>query len=230
MRDVITSAETFPRGVAAERADSVCSQRAVADAPAPPVEEQPEGAALSAEQLEAIAIARRRGRTINRAAGVAAFSGRTMAIFAAISLLSGLFSLPALFLGLGMSVVAFVELRGSKALRAFDLGAPRRLALNQLALAILVTAYAAWSIAQSLVGPGPYDEYLAAGGRLAETLAPIDRMTRTVTIGFYAALIGGTVIAQGCAAVYYFSRRRHMLAYVRSTPKWVIETLRAASG
>ena len=86
--------------------------------------EPPDGGAISAGQLQSIANARRQARKISRAAGVAAFSGWAMAFFAAISIISGLFSLPALALGLGLSVVAVVELKGSKRLRAFDLAAP----------------------------------------------------------------------------------------------------------
>ena len=73
-----------------------------------------------------------------------------------------------------------------------------------------MSLYAAWGIAQALMGPGPYDEHIAAGGKLAETRAPIDHLTRFVSVGFYVVLIFGSVIAQGCAAVYYFTRRRHV--------------------
>jgi len=31
-------------------------------------------------------------------------------------------------------------------------------------------------------------------------------------------------------AAYYFSRRRHLLAYVNRTPMWILEMIRAASG
>lgn len=185
--------------------------------------------AISAGQLQSIANARRQARKISRAAGVAAFNGWTMVLFAAVSIISGLFGLPALVLGVGLSVIAVVELKGSKRLRVFDLAAPRWLALNQIGLAAIVSLYAAWGIAQALIGPGPYDEHIAAGGKLAETLAPIDRLTRLVSVGFYAALIVGSIIAQGCTAVYYLTRRRHVLAFLRSTPEWIIETLRAAA-
>jgi len=79
----------------------------------------------------------------------------------------------------------------------------------------------------ALFGPGPYAEQLAAGGTIAETFAPIDHLTRVITVALYAAVIGGSVLAQGCAAVYYFTRRRHMTAYLQSTPEWVVEILHA---
>ncbi len=181
--------------------------------------------AISPEQLHAITTAREQGRRISRAATVASVSGWTMAVFGAISLLGGLFSVPSLLLGLGLCVVAFVELRGAKRLRALDLAAPRSLALNQLGLLAVVIAYAAWGMVTAMVGPGPYDEQLAAGGPIADSLAPLDNMTRVITVAFYAAVIGGSVVAQGCAAAYYYSRRRYMIAYLKKTPEWVVETL-----
>ena len=207
---------------------------AVSACPVTDAREQPAAAptndgAISPEQLQAITIARHQGRKISRAAMVASISGWTMAVFGAISLLGGLFSVPSFLLGLGLSVAAFVELRGARGLRALDLAAPRSPALNQLGLLVVVIAYAGWSIVTALIGPGPYDEQLAAGGPIAESLAPIDHLTRAVTVAFYAAVIGGSMVAQGCASAYYFSRRRHMTAYLQRTPKWVIETLHATS-
>ena len=187
---------------------------------------QPETGALTPPQLQAIVHARRKGRKIDRAAAVAAFSGWTMAFFALITLLSGLFSLISLLLGLGLSVVAYIELRGSKRLKRLDDTAPRLLGFNQLALGAIVVLYCSWGLWQAVAGPGPYDSYLAAGGDTAELMEPIDRLHRAITSLFYTGLICVSVVAQGFASLYYFSRRRHMLEYVRNTPDWVVETLR----
>ena len=81
----------------------------VTAAPAPPATPAPSGG-LTAEQMQTIQLARTNGRKVTRAARVATFSGWTMATFAAITLLSGLFSLPALLLGIGMAIVAKIEL------------------------------------------------------------------------------------------------------------------------
>ena len=198
-------------------------------APEQPAASPRDDGAISPGQLQAITIARHQGRKISRAAMVASISGWTMAVFGAISLLGGLFSVPSFLLGVGLCVVAFVELRGAARLRALDLAAPRALALNQLGLLVVVIVYATWGMVTAMFGPGPYDEQLAAGGSIARSLAPIDTMTRVITVAFYAAVIGGSVVAQGCAAAYYFSRRRHMTAYLERTPKWVVETLHPPS-
>ncbi len=208
---------------------SAVSACPVTDARARPTAAPRRDGSISPDQLQAITIARYQGRKISRAALVASISGWTMAFFGAVSVLFGLFSLPSFLVGLGLGVVAFIELRGAKGLRALDLTAPRTLALNQLGLIVVVTAYAGWGLVTALVGPGPYDEQIAAGGPIADSLAPIDHMRRVITVAVYAAVIGGSVLAQGCASAYYFSRRRHMTDYLKSTPKWVVETLRATS-
>lgn len=208
---------------------SAVSTRPATDARTPPTAAPRRDGAISPEQLQAITAARHQGRKISRAALVASISGWTMAFFGAISVLFGLFSLPSFLLGLGLGVVAFIELRGARGLRAMDLTAPRTLALNQVGLIAVVSAYAAWGLVTALFGPGPYDEQIAAGGPIADTLAPFDNMRRVISVAVYAAVIVGSVLAQGCAAAYYFSRRRHMTDYLKSTPKWVVETLRATS-
>lgn len=188
--------------------------------------------ALSLEHLQAIALARQQARKITRAATIAAFSGWTMACFAFLTILSGLFSLPELpelFLGLGLAAVAYAELRGSKKLRAFDLAAPRWLGFNQMTLGGLLLLYGGWGLFQALVAPSPYESYLAGGGQVAELLEPIDRLNRIVMVAFYATVLCVGVTAPACGSVYYFTRRRHMVSYLANTPKWIVETLRIAT-
>jgi hypothetical protein len=193
--------------------------------PAAPVAGQ--GLGLSAEQMQALQAARRDGRRITRAAGVAAFSGWTMATFAFITLLSGIFSLPALLLGIGMTGSAWVELKGSKQLRRLDTGAPVRLGFNQIALAVMLALYGGWGIFAALTGPGPYDAQIAAGGEMADMFRPIAALHMLVTVVVYGGVIIGAFIATTCTALYYFTRRRHIEAHLRRTPEWVVETLRA---
>jgi len=194
--------------------------------PAAPPQEQ---ATPSPEQMQAIALARQRGRKLSRAAGVAAFSGWTMVFFAIITLLCGLFSIPEFLLGAGLAVVAWLELRGSKGLRLLDLSAPRRLGFNQIALSVMLIAYGGWGILGALTGASPYEAQLAAGGAVAEALEPIDRLQRAVTVLFYTAVIGFSVLTQGCLSAYYFTRRRHLASYLSKTPRWIVDMLRVAA-
>lgn len=188
--------------------------------------------ALLPEQIEAIAQARRQTRKISRAAAVASMSGWTCAVFGGLTLLCGIFSLPAFLLGLGLIVIAIIELRGGAALRRFDLAAPRRLGWNQIALACMIASYCAWCIYTSLNAPGMYDEYLntpGMGDELAKTLGPIERLQKTVTIGFYSLVIIVSLATQGAMAAYYFTRRTHIARSLQTTPQWTISALRAAA-
>ncbi|MDY7107203.1 MAG: hypothetical protein SYC29_01065 [Planctomycetota bacterium] len=180
--------------------------------------------------MQAIAAARRRARKIHRAAVVAAIGGWTLAVFAGLTLLSGLLSPSALPAGAALAVLAWLELRGSRGLRRFDLAAPHRLGWNQLALATLIVACGVWGIIGALTGPSPYQAQLAAGGPVAETLQPIDRLQRGLTVLFYAVVIGVSLLTQGGLSAYYFTRRRHLSAYLCDTPRWIVDMLRVAAG
>lgn len=180
--------------------------------------------------MHAVAAARLQSRKVRRAASVAAFSGWTTAVFAALTLLGGLFSLPAFLLGVGFAVSAAIEIRGAAALRRFESGVVKRLAVNQAALAGMLCAYGAWSIFAALTAPGPYAAYLDGGGAMADAVRPIAKLQTSVTIVFYLALIVCSLIAQGGAAVYYLTRKRHIDAFVQTTPAWALDMLKAAGG
>lgn len=177
--------------------------------------------------MQALQAARRDGRKISRAALVAAFSGWSLAVFASLSLLGGLFSLSSLLLGAGMGVCAYVELSGSKALRRLDPAAPRRLGYNQMALGVMLCLYAGWGIFNAATAPSPYEDQLASGGEVADMLEPIASLQLVFTIVVYATLAVGGFVATGCASLYYFTRTSLLVAYRQRTPDWIIETLRA---
>jgi hypothetical protein len=219
------------RGGRLENASSCLLDQPAKDRPAitDRAVEAPTAPAVSEEQLRALAWARQQSRRISRAALVAGISGWTLAVFSLLTLLGGLFSLPSLLLGVGLAAVAYRELRGSKGLRAMDPAAPGRLGVNQLVLGAMILAYAAWGMAQALTAASPYESYLQAGGPVAESLAPIDRLHRMVTFAFYAAVICVSVVAQGSLAAYYFTRRRHVLDFLRETPAWIVDMLRVAA-
>ncbi len=185
---------------------------------------------ISPEQLEVIAAARRRGRKVRRAVTVSAISGWTLGFFAFISLLSGLFSLVSLLLGAALAAIAFVELKGSKKLRRFDLAAPKILGFNQIALGLVLVVYGGYGIAQALFGPSPYEAQLATGGPVAEMLEPIDNLHRMGMVVFYALLICFGAIVQGCTSLYHFTRSRHLRAYLTETPEWAVDAVRLAVG
>lgn len=66
-------------------------------------------------------------------------------------------------------------------------------------------------------GDGPFSAEFAAQPELQEVVA-FGQTYRLVLVGFYAIVIGLSVAFQGGNAWYYFSRRRHVEAYVDATP------------
>lgn len=200
---------------------------AVPGAPAPTAVAPSAPGGLTPEQIRELQTAQRNGRKVNRAARSAAFSGWTLATFAAITLLAGLFDMTSFVLGVGMAVVATIELRGASAIRRLDVTAPRRLAFNQLALGAMMCVYATWGVYATLTGPGAYaDEIATAGPQVAEMLEPIEKMQTMLSVAVYAGVGLGAMAATGGAALYYITRRRHIEAHLRRTPAWVVETLR----
>ncbi len=183
----------------------------------------PEPGPLTAEQEQELADARERARSFMGAARAATFNVWSIGIFAALTLLFGVFSLTALILGLGLAAVTWTEYRGRRMLRSFDPEGPRLLGRNQIGLMVLIVAYALWSMYQTRTHPDPelaqMDQIL--GG---DTSGLIASLTTIVYIGVIAA----TGLFQGLMARYYFKRIPMVEAYVRETPAWVLDLQRAA--
>lgn len=195
---------------------------AVAQGPAP----------LTDQQQQELANARQRGKKIQCAAGVAAFNGWSIGIFAALSTPFALFSLPGFVLVVGMAAVAYGEFAGRRALLRFEPSAATRLGWNQLALLGLIVAYCVWMTLSGLASEGPFSAEMAAKPELQEVLGPaeaFDQTYRLVLVGFYAVVVALSAIFQGGNAWYYFSRRRHLVAFARQTPDWVLDRLRPDS-
>ncbi len=194
--------------------------------PAPPAPAPPPG--LTPDQLQELHAARRNGRKVARAARAASFSGWTLATFAGITLLAGIFSLSSFVLGVGMAIVAWIELRGASGIRQLDVTAPRRLAFNQLGLGAMMCAYAGWGVYATLTGPSVYAaEMAAAGPQVAAILGPIDQMQTTIMLAVYIGVGCGALAATGGAAIYYLTRRRHIETHLQRTPAWVVEAIRS---
>jgi hypothetical protein len=67
---------------------------------------------------------------------------------------------------------------------------------------------------------------------LKEALGSLDEfegLYRSVVAGFYGTVIALSAVFQGLNAFYYFTRRKHIDAYLRETPVWVQEIQRMTS-
>lgn len=196
---------------------------------APGTTEKPPAAPISPEALQQLELAHQRARKIRRAVQVALFNGWTIGFFAALSLLSGIFSLTGFVLGVALAIVSYNEFKGAKLFRRLDLRAPRRLGWNQLGLCGVLIVYSLWCIYSALTGPNPYEAALPAGGQAVPILNSIAQMQTTITLGVYGSLIIGSIIFQGTTAWYYFTRARHIQAYIEQTPQWVIDLQQASA-
>jgi len=190
----------------------------------PPVAPGP--SPLSAEHLAELAAAQKRQRKVLRAISVATVDLWLTAIFAAITVAGGLFDMSALLLGLAMCGVAFNSYRGMRMLKRLDLRGPALLGFNQLLLATAISAYAGWAIYCCLKSPQDQLPGLDAADA-AEVAKMFGPLLRDLPIIIYGAVIAATWIAQGLTAIYYFSRRRHLDAYLASTPQWIHDLQRA---
>jgi hypothetical protein len=181
------------------------------------------GGPLTDEQQQALADAKERARSFMGAARVASFNVWSIGIFAALTILFGIFSLTALVLGIGLAVVTWNEYRGRARLRSFDPEGPRLLGRNQLGLMALIVVYALWSMFQARAHPDPelaqMDQIL--GGDTSGLVA-------SLTTIVYIAVIAATGIFQGLMARYYFKRIPMVEDYVRDTESWVLDLQRAA--
>ncbi len=182
---------------------------------------------LSQDQIAEIELGRRHARSVRRAATVASISGWSLAVFALATLASGVFgNWPDLAVGIALVGVAFNELKGADQLRTFDPRVPRRLALGQVLLGIVVAAYAAWNwYAQSR--RSPLDAYGGSTGS-AEVDAMLVDITDSVTPIVWGSVAVVGLVTCWLTAAYYASKAKTVRVFRERTPAWVIEVLAKA--
>ncbi|MBC8108232.1 MAG: hypothetical protein H7Z14_16720 [Anaerolineae bacterium] len=182
---------------------------------------------LAPQQVTELIAARDRAAKIRRAGGVAKFDAWMIAIFAALTGVTGLFSIPSLLLAAGMGFVAWREFRGVEALRRLDRSAPKSLAINQLCLAAILIAYALWQVIQTATSSGEYTAMAGGDPQLTQMLGPIDDLVKTLTLSVYGLIILIAIFVQGGTALYYFTRQRYLREYLEQTPSWVVDLQRS---
>jgi hypothetical protein len=193
----------------------------------PPVPISGAAGALNPDQVRELLEAQARVSKLRRAANVARFDGWTVGFFAAITILTGFTSASALLLGTGMAIVAYVEFDGATKLRRLFPHAPRRLAINQACLGTMLILYALWQLYVGMSTASHYATLAGGDPQMAKMLAPVESITRAVTIAVYVTLIAVAISMQGGTALYYLSRQKLLEQYVRATPKWILDLQRA---
>lgn len=132
----------------------------------------------------------------------------------------------------GLAVVAYNEFCGRRRLLQFDPEAARLLGFNQIGLLTLIVLYCLWMLYSGLTSANPIAAELAATPGAADLLGPLDEVDvlyRQLVVTLYGTVIVLTAIFQGLNALYYFSRRRHIEAYVADTPEWVRDLQRSSN-
>jgi hypothetical protein len=183
---------------------------------------------LTPEHLTQLAAAKASSKAIRRAVSVANFDGWGLAVFAALSLVCGFYSVSGWIVAVGMGFAAFVELRAAGRLSQLDPDAPRVLAINQLCMAGLLILYAGWNLFTTMhapAGSGMFDS--PELGSMGESMESLDRLIYTC---LYGGLIFVAIVFQGGSALYHFRRKAMVRDYLAKTPPWVIEMQRAGVG
>jgi hypothetical protein len=175
---------------------------------------------LGPDQLRELAEAREAGKYLRRAIAFANLDGWTLVAASALSFVCGLASISSMIVAIALGAIATVELRGANQLRRLDESAARKLAFNQIALGTLIALYAIWRIYDGLHGPSPYAEVTRADPRMGHR---IEDMARSLTVAIYGCLILFAIFAQGGAALFYFTREKHIRAYRSRTPGWILQ-------
>ncbi len=187
---------------------------------------------LTPEHHQQLLEANQRARKIHTAAGVAAFNGWVTGAIAVLSAPFAPFSIAGSLVTIGTAVVAYNEFRGRRMLLSFKPRGAALLGWNQVGLLGLIVGYCLWMIVAGLVGPSPYESELQAYPELKSVLGSpeqLRRLTQTLVLAVYGSVIGLSGIFQGLNAVYYFTRRKHIDAYLQKTPPWVVTLQRSTS-
>lgn len=176
-------------------------------------------------------------RPAQRAARVAHASAVTILLIGAAGIVVGV-AYPSVWGSLvvaGICTVGVVEYVGARRLRRAEPSAAILLGVNQLAFLGLITLYcivrlASFSpvAAQAALGMSSLQTSL---NQLPDVQADLQRQwdawVPVIAYGFYSLIIALSLAYQGGLAVYYFTRRKYLLAFRRDTPAW-IERLLAA--
>ncbi len=184
---------------------------------------------LTPEHRYELMLAGERAKSIRKAARVASFNAWATGIIAALSAPFALMSFTGLLVAVGLAAVAYNEFRGRRHLLAFDPAAAKILGWNQLGLLAMITVYCLWMMYSSLAGGASLATQMEGFADLDAALGStgeLNSLVSSMVIGFYSLVILLSVVFQGLNALYYFTRRKYVEAYVRETPPWIVDLQR----
>lgn len=136
-------------------------------------------------------------------------------------------STTSLVAGLALTGLAYNEFRGRRQIKQLDPLGPRTLGINQLVCCLLIALYCGLQLYKTIFGPGTYAQAIEDNPEIASMLEPMADLLQTATIATYLLVFVVGVAAQAATAWYYFSRKKHLDAYLQQTPGWVLDLDRA---
>jgi hypothetical protein len=179
---------------------------------------------LSTEHFQELSRADERAKVIRKAARVASFNGWTTMVVAALSAPFALFSLLGFLTTVVLSLVAYNEFRGRNLLNKFDPRATTLLGWNQVGFLVMIIIYCSWMMYAGISDSDTALAEFTSNPELGELLGSPEQVAGLYELLIYAvygSVILLSVIFQGLTALYYFSRRKRVEAYVRTTPEWI---------
>jgi hypothetical protein len=181
-------------------------------------------AAPSPEHLAQLKQAHQAGAKLRWAVYFAYSDGLAIAFFALISVPFSIASISTLLLCVGMALVAWREFRAAARLKLLDETALPELAWNELIFSAMIIVYCLWYIWGALHEQTADVSMIASAAKeLGISTSDLEQYARIVSVIFWLAMILGSLLYQGGAAWYYFSRRKALRQYIERTPAWIVD-------
>ncbi|MFT7463471.1 MAG: hypothetical protein ACI9EF_001815 [Pseudohongiellaceae bacterium] len=179
--------------------------------------------------------AARMHRPLARGAGLAKASGNLLIFSALFSVLIGAFGLATgdtagggstLAIGLLLFLLGMSERSGGTELAALNPSAPKRLALNQVALLLLVGAGCFLGTQDTgAAGAASIDTTGLPPEMASKMTAEIESLAPLLIYGVYGIMFGISLLCQGSMALYYITRRKTIEAFHEDLPPWVTDVV-----
>jgi hypothetical protein len=187
---------------------------------------------ISPEHLLQLQNAKRGMRKIRRAISTATFDGWTLAAFGVVTFIFGMGDVVAVALGAGLMAIGVIELYAARRLKRLEPPAVGVLVWNQIALGSVLMIYAIWRVFDVLHNPAnsAFAAEAAAAGLNAGDLKGLAGLDQSITLLVYYSLMAVAVFGQGGLALFYFTRRKHLQAYLAETPTWITQMQKAGMG
>ena len=190
-------------------------------------------APLSAEHMDSLQQAADAYRQIRKCAAVANFSGITTLVLGVLGIGCLAFGVNAqgVLAVVVMIAIGAVELVGRQRILRGDEGAPKLLAMNQLAFIAAITIYCLVQMATTSVKASLDELNKAAQGQLdvGQLLSKDNQQQMQLAVyGFYGIVMLISWASQGRLALYYW-RRKATVAAFRATPDWQRQLVRNVS-